>query len=215
MNHSFIMTYHGLEFVLRKEDVDFSHGLGIVKAELVTDFEGSLVSEPLIGVVTIDFAPVLELVPTSYLYKFSVIDEANVVFNTYDFELYHITVKKGNIKTSLLPGFDFVYMGNRLLKLKDGVKESLFSLDIEREITGDFSHISAFSYRKELGLELAEASVFLPIGEDNFEQIVTYLNKEGKVVAPYYAVRQDFYYDASMDIKEVISIVKSQLGRQR
>lgn len=216
MNHSFVMTFQDLDFVLRKKDVDFSHGLGIVKAKLVGILEGELVCEDLIGVVNSSYEPVLKLVPASYIFKLSVIDEENVVLSTYDFEVYHIHVDRNkDIRTYLLPGFDFSFMGDKILKLKNGNLEVLFSLEKEEKITNYFHHIASFLYQEKYDMELAEASLFLPIDEENFEQIITYINKEGKVVAPYYLVRQGIYCDASMDIKEVISMVRPNYKRRR
>lgn len=216
MNQSFKMDFQGLEFVLRKNDVDFSRGLGVIKATFNVVCDGDVVNEELIGVVDKNYETVLELTPLSYIRKLCVIDEANVVFNTYDFELFHTVVTpEGNIYTYLIEGFDFVYLGADILRISDGKVKSLFNIKTNTFISSDFSYIGDFEYQEEYQEKLAEAWLFIDIDGSNYEQVITYLDEEGQVATSYYAVNSNMFFDKSMATSEVIELVKGELGLKR
>ena len=215
MNHSFIMKYEGLEFVLRKADVDFRHGLGIVTAVIEMDWGDEVTNETLIGVVNPNYESVFGFVPLFLFEQFQVLDEEDVVFITKDHQLYHLKVDQDYIEIFSLLAYEYEYLGSKILKINDGGSEALFSLETDQLISDHFSHIGSFEYREEYGCEVAEASVLFSIDEALVQQIITYINKEGKVISPYYVANQKIYCDESMNISEVIEFVKSLYGMHR
>ena len=213
MNQYFIMDFMNQEMLLPKTMVKFDHGLGIVNTIFLQD--GDYYHTQLFGIVNKHYQPIIPLFPYVQLKKISILNENNIILILEEdgfFNLYHITIENKKVIWNYLFYLDYVNINNEVLHLVDNQnRHVLYRVKDRKIIYPSFNYLSEFQYDEEIKDTVAVA-VYLTL----HHQILSYINLDGQVVAPYLDNEHNIYYDASMSFDEVLEIVtEDERGNER
>lgn len=223
MKQSFSMKYLGYEILLAKKDVTFKNGLGIVHAEFLCDTtDGHWYKLPLIGIVDQEFKTIVPLFDSSLLMNLALFD--GQVFlrmknpvNEQTFISYQMERQEdGSWIQASVPFDDFTQVNDSILKVR--IRNNVFLYDAfnNQIISQTFHFIGSFSYRDDLKETAAPADYFFPYDEDHFNQLETYINLEGKIIAPYFDCDNQKYYDQGVDLEEMaMDVIHNMESRKR
>lgn len=224
MNQSFSMNYLGYDIILAKRDVTFRNGLGIVQATFTPDAleEGYYYRLPLIGIVDQEFKTIVPLFAANLLMNLALLD--GQIFlrmkNPVNTDLscaYQIERQKdGTWLQASVPFDDFTHIDGSILKVK--VENNVFLYDaLQNQILSPTFHfIGNFTYVDHLGEIAAPADYFFPYDEDHFNQLETYINLQGQIVAPYFDYDAQKYYDPAIDLEEMTNdVIHNMESRKR
>lgn len=219
MKNCFTMDFLEQTILLRKQDVNFENGLGLVKIPCIID--GPYYQDLLFGVVDADYRPVISLFPYQQLEKISVLDANNIILKVqenYASNIYHVAINENEeVIWYYIPCADYRNIDNQLIRIKNySEMYSIYDVYKKQAILPYFHYISDFEYDEEREELLALVVFLIPYDEEHFNQILTYINIKGEIVAPYHNTDQDIYYDQSMSLDEVVAIALDEMkGNKR
>ena len=220
MEKCFSMKIEDYEIVLPKNNVSFSNGFGIVNAFFNIVEDGEEYNVPLIGVVNQDFETVLDLIPKNRIKNISIMKDS-LIFSVQDIyddsQTFILKREKDELERFACPFVDFLALTDSVIKavmIVSGTPvELLFNVVTNEQISLLFHKIGPFSYDVKRGDLIAKATYYLPYNDEDNNQIVTYINIKGEVVAPYLDVDQDRMYDSAMDIADIIRSVADDMKK--
>lgn len=201
MKNAFNLNYGNCSFMLKKEDVHFVNGYGIVVAELEEDF--------VLGVVDKNFKEVLPLTSSSLAYKFFVASNGNFVFLAFNSELedYQVIHKDVNGFVINLEASDFEPIDDEVIVLYFDDYIALYDTQT-RELNTHFNYIGPFVYSDKYGCRVARAG-FLIEDKDKkvINEISTLINAKGEVLENYFDLARGEEI-VCRDSTEVLNLVR-------
>ena len=225
MKQCFSIYFNGMEILLPKKDIQFIGDLGLVKVCYDGLIEDCFYCDYLVGVVDRNFDEVIPLFPVSQLGRMEIFDGGvllciNKGITEDLYRVYQIEKVNEKVVRTSLPFLYFVPVSNNVFKVQmdvDGnIEEALYDASKKEIISSCFHFIDSFIYNENLKEKVAEASYFLPYNEEQFNQIKTYINLKGEIVAPYLDCDQNKIYDSNMDIQEIVMAVAQDMkGKSR
>ena len=225
MKQCFSIYFNGMEILLPKKDIQFIGDLGLVKVCYNGLIDEYFYCDYLVGVVDRNFDEVVPLFPVSRLGRMEIFDGGvllciNIGITEDLYQVYQIEKVNEKIVWNFLTFLYFVPVSNNVFKVQmdvDGnIEEALYDASKKRLISNCFHFIDSFIYDEKLKEKVAEASYYLPYNEEQFNQIKTYINLKGEVVAPYLDCDQNKIYDSNMDFREIVmAIAQDMKGKSR
>ncbi len=189
-------------FLIRKKDVKFFNGYGVVKVEI--DRENKL-----IGVVDKDYKIVLPLTPERVVGKLFIAPNGNFIFtgNTSDYgpRVFHVSETGYEVD---LGAFDFLQLDDEVIQLYYRDYSTLYDTQSGEFLTPFYHYIGPFVYSEKYGYNVARASFYV---EDENKKIInevsTIINARGIVLENYFDLALGKELECK-DATEVLNLVR-------
>lgn len=205
MKKSFDLVFGEYTFTLRKQDVQFVDGYGLVKAEINKDAQ-------LVGIVDQDYKEVLPLALMDFIPKVFIAPNGNFIFETYDpetneKEVWHVDKDHNEYN---LGAYGFGVINQDIIELHYNVYAALYNTQTKEFLTPFYHYIGPFFYSEKYQCKIASVSFYIQDENGNIiNEIRTLINEEGHVLENYY----DLVHSEELECKElplVLELVKSR-----
>lgn len=206
MKKSFNINCGEFTFTLRKEDVKFYNGYGIVKPML--DEESTL-----IGVVDKDYKIVLPLTSHEFVSKLFIARMGNFIIRAYISELnlyqvFHMDINGNEIN---LGANSFINLDDEVIQLDYGNYYVLYDTQMGEFLTPFYHYIGSFIYLEKYGCKVAEASFYIEDEKGNIiNEVRTIVNTKGEILENYYDAVNNEEIN-SKDLNLVLELVRRKL----
>lgn len=208
MKRSFDLNFGEYVLILKKEDVHFVNGYGIVTAQ---DNNGNL----LIGVVDDKFKEVLPLTSAHFAPKLFVALNGNFIFVGYnseidEYQVFHIDINNNQYN---LGANDFLILNDEIIQLYYDEYSVLYNTQIWDFITPFYHYIGPFIYSEKYGCKIARASFY--VEDDNHKiinEVSTIINTNGEVLENYYDLRAGEELDCK-DSTIVLDLIRKKSNK--
>ncbi len=186
-------------FLLRKKDVEFYNGYGIVRATL--DEENKL-----IGVVDKDYNIVLPLTPERAVGKLFIASNGNFIFtgNTSDRGpiVFHVSVSGYEAD---LGAFDFWPLDEEVIQLYYEEYSTLYDTQSKEFLAPFYHYIGPFVYSEKYGCKVARVSFYVEDKNKNvINEVSTIINTRGIVLENYF----DLALGKELECKNATEVLK-------
>ena len=225
MEQCFSLYFNNTEILLPKKDITFIGDLGLVKVYFNSMVANFFYNDYLVGVIDKNFNEVVPLFSVGRLGRIEIFDNGvllciNKGITKDLYRIYQIEKVNDKVVWNSLPFLYFASVSSNVFKIQMDIEgnivEALYDASKKELISKFFHSIDSFVYNENLKEIVAEASYYLPYNEEQFNQIKTYINVKGEVVAPYLDCNQNKIYDANMDFREIIMAVAQDMkGKSR
>lgn len=205
MKKIFTLNCGEFTFMLRKEDVKFYNGYGIVKPRIDS-------TSGLIGVVDKDYKMVLPLTSEEFVSKLFIAPNGNFIFGAYIseqniYQVFHIDIDGNEIN---LGANDFITIDDEVIQLNYDNYMVLYDTQIGDFLTPFYHHISPFNFDEEYGCKVAEATFFIEDEKGNIiDEVKTIINTKGEALKNYF----DLVHGMDMESKD-LSLVLDLVSRK-
>lgn len=195
---TFTLTCGEFSFLLRKKDVKFYNGYGIVKASI--DEENNL-----IGVVDKDYKIVLPLTPERVVGKLFIALNGNFIFlgNTSDYgpRVFHVSVSGYEID---LRAFYFLSLDDEVIQLYYRDYSVLYDTQSREFLTPFYHYIGPFIYSDKYGCKVARASFQVEDNNIIIDEVSTIINTRGVILENYF----DLALGKELECKDATEVLK-------
>lgn len=225
MKQCFSIYFNSTEIILPKKEVKFIGNLGLVKVYYDDLIGEDFYCDYLVGVVDVNFNEFIPLFPVSQLGRIEIFDSGvllciNKGITKDLYQVYQIEKTCDNVVWNSLPFLNFISVSKNIVKVQidigGDIVEALYDVSKKELISKYFHFIDSFIYNENLHEIVAEASYYLPYNEEQYNQIKTYINLKGEVVAPYLDCDQNKFYNSNMDFREIVMAVAQDMkGKSR
>lgn len=206
MNEAFTLNCGEFTFMLRKEDVKFYNGYGIVKPRIDS-------TSGLIGVVDKDYKIVLPLTSEEFVSKLFIAPNGNFIFGAYISELniyqvFHIGVNSYEIN---LGANDFITIDDEVIQLSYDNYSVLYDTQTSDFLTPFYHCIEPFTFDEKYGCKVAQVTFYNEDQNGNItNELRTIINTKGEVLENYFDLAQDTQIE-SKDLSLVLDLVRRKL----
>ncbi len=195
----FELTCEEFTFLLRKEDVKFYNGYGVVKVEF--DAESKL-----IGVVDKDYKIELPLTPEKFVGKLFIAPNGNFIFvgNTRDYGpiVFHVSVSGYEVD---LGAFDFLPLDDEVIQLYYRDYSTLYDSQSGEFLTPFYHYVGPFVYSEKYGCKVARASFYVEDENKNIiDEVSTIIDTRGIVLENYF----DLALGKELECKDATEVLK-------
>lgn len=204
MNKAFTLNCGEFTFILRKEDVKFYNGYGIVKPKLDS-------TSGLIGVVDKDYKIVLPLTSEEFVSKLFIAPKGNFIFGAYIseqniYQVFHIDIDGNEIN---LGANDFIVLDDEVIQLNYDNYSVLYDTQIGDFLTPFYHCIGSFTFDEKYGCKVAKASFYNEDENGNIiNEVRTIINIKGEVLENYLVDGTEI---ESRDLSLVLDLVRRRL----
>lgn len=202
MNKAFTLNCGEFTFILRKEDVKFYNGYGIVKPKLDS-------TSGLIGVVDKDYKIVLPLTSEEFVSKLFIAPKGNFILRAYvselnQYQVFHIDIDGNEIN---LGANDFIVLDDEVIQLNyDNYSVLYDDTQIGDFLTPFYHCIGLFTFDEKYECKVAKASFYNEDENGNIiNEVRTIINTKGEVLENYLV---DGIETESRDLSLVLDLVR-------
>ena len=195
----FTLSCEEFTFLLRKKDVKFFNGYGVVKVEI--DRESRL-----IGVVDKDYKIVLPLTPERVVGKLFIAPNGNFIFtgNTSDYGPRVFHVSESGYEADL-GAFDFWPLDEEVIQLYYEDYSTLYDTQSKEFLTPFYHYIGPFVYSEKYGCKVARASFYVEDENKNvINEVSTIIDTRGIVLENYF----DLALGKELECKNATEVLK-------
>lgn len=199
---TFELTCEEFTFLLRKKDVKFYNGYGVVKVEI--DAESKL-----IGVVDKDYKIALPLTSERVVGKLFIALNGNFIFtgNTSDYGPIVFHVSESGYEADL-GAFDFLPLDNEVIQLYYRDYSTLYDTQSGEFLTPFYHYIGPFVYSEKYGCKVARASFYVEDENKNIiDEVSTIIDTRGIVLENYFDLALGKELECK-DLPEVLKLVR-------
>lgn len=195
----FELTCGEFSFLLRKKDVKFYNGYGVVKAAI--DKESNL-----IGVVDKNFKEVLPLTSEEFAPRLFIASNGNFIFAGYISELdcykvFHVSHSGYEVN---LGAFDFLPLDDEIMQLYYDEYSVLYDSQTGEFLTPFYHYIGPFIYSDKYGCKVARASFQVEDNNIIIDEVSTIINTRGVILENYF----DLALGKELECKDATEVLK-------
>lgn len=201
MKKTFTLNCGEFTFMLRKEDVKFYNGYGIVKPRIDS-------TSGLIGVVDKEYKIVLPLTSEEFVSKLFIAPKGNFILKAYISEqnIYQVFHMGTNSYEINLGANDFITIDDEVIQLNYDNYSVLYDTQTSDFLTPFYHYISLFSFDEKYGCKVAKAYFYNEDEKGNIiNEVRTIINTKGEVLENYLV---DGTETESKDLSLVLDLIR-------